>query len=283
MRKQGWVLGENLSGENVFADSHAERLAAMAEDLVRKRVDIIFTEGPAPTLAAARATRTIPIVFFSVPWPVELGLIDSYARPGRNVTGIAASTGVEAHTKRLEFLRQIAPKAKRLSWLWEGPVSFETLRGARFDVAQEHGSALERLGFQTRLHTVRPMGEDLNDVFKDVAAWRAEALAVSGDLFRASKRIADLAMSHRLPGAGWNRDFVDAGGLLSYGVAQSERDRVTSEYVEIVDRIFRGTAPADIPVARPSRYELIINLKAARTLGLTVPQPLLTRADEVIL
>ncbi|HEU5294365.1 MAG TPA: ABC transporter substrate binding protein, partial [Burkholderiaceae bacterium] len=147
--KKGWILGENLSVVEAFADWKREGLAGLAEDLVRKNVDVILCEGVVPALAAARATRTIPIVFYNAIWPLELGLIDSYNRPGRNATGFAFHAGIEVTIKRLTLLRETSPGAKRLSWLWPaGYRSTETLAGGRFDMIPTVEAAAKSLGFE---------------------------------------------------------------------------------------------------------------------------------------
>ena len=282
LKARGWIEGENLIVERAYADLDVERLAGLADGLVRKGVDVIVAIGPEAALAAARATRSIPIVFFGVVWPVEQGLIDSFARPGRNVTGIAFYTGVEVSNKRLEVLREIAPGAKRLSWLWP-PQLAETVGGDRYDVAPVLEAAGTRLGFETRLHPVRKMA-DVETALADVLAVRAQAISVAGSahLLAARLRLAEFALRHRLPTASSTVFIVEAGGLLSYAPAWAEWQTLTSRNYDYVDRILRGAKPADLPVERPSKYELVINLKTAKALGLTIPQSVLLRADRVI-
>ncbi len=283
MSKKGWILGENLLLEPAYADFQAERLAGLAEDLVRKRVDAIWCNGPGATLAAVRATRTIPIVFQNVGMPVELGLIDSYGRPGRNATGHAFFTGIEVDTKRLELLREIAPTAKRLSWLTSADyISLETVAGGRYEYGSLLEAAAKGLGFETRLHPLRTP-QDIDAAFGDITAWRAQAFAAGGlQVHEARQRIAELALRHRLSSAFQLRWNVEAGGLLSYGIPPSEFAYIDSRIVEYMDRILRGTPPAELPVEQPSRYELVINAKTAKALGLTIPPALQVRADEVI-
>jgi ABC-type uncharacterized transport system substrate-binding protein len=277
MTKIGWILNDNIVVERAAAYGNNERLAGLAEELIRKRVEIILTLGQAAPVAAARATRTIPIVFFGVLWPVEQGLIDSFARPVRNATGIASYTGIEVTNKRLEFLREIVPAAKRLSWVWEdGFFSLETVSGAHVDMVPAVEAAAKNLGFESRFHAFRAE-QNLESVFSDIAAWPAQAIMGSS-----TPRIAELALRHRLPSAFLERENVAAGGLLSYGAADSEWSTLASRCAEYVDRILRGAHPRDLPVQRPNRYELVINLKTAKALGLTIPQSLLVRADGVI-
>jgi putative ABC transport system substrate-binding protein len=282
LRKLGWIEGENLIIERAFADRKYDRLPGLAEGLVRKGVEVIATDGSEATLAAARATMTVPIVFGQVVWPVEQGLINSFARPGRNLTGIAYYTGVEVTNKRLEFLRQVAPAARRLSWLWPGDFA-ETVSGGRVDMAAVMGAAAKELGFETRFHDIRKP-EDVEPALNEAAAWRAQALQVSGGLTSATERqrIADFALHHRLPCAAPSESLVEAGALLSYAPSPSEGPHLLARYFSLVDRILRGAKPADIPVERPSKYDLVINLKTAKALGLNIPQPMLLRAERVI-
>ena len=287
LSKKGWILGENLVREPAYADWKIERLAGLAEELVRKRVDVILCNGDLATLAAARATRTIPILFFNVSWPLEQGLIDSYGRPGRNVTGQTLNTGPEVYTKRLQFLREIAPAAKRLSWLIPADyISLETVAGGRFELAALLEAAAKGLGFETRFQPFRT-AQDIDDAFGDITAWRAQAVAAgfwpgSDMVDIGQQRVAELALRHRLPSAFVYRWPVEVGGLLSYAISASESEYQGTRLIEYMDRILRGTPPADLPVEQPSRYELVINAKTAKALGLTIPPTLLARVDELI-
>jgi putative ABC transport system substrate-binding protein len=281
MKKHGWVEGTDFVMERRYAELKGKRLAAFAEALVRRRVDLILTSGPEATLAAARATQTIPILFSGVFWPVEQGLIDSFARPGRNVTGIASYTGVEVSNKRLEFLREIAPAAKRLAWLW--PTEFaETVSGGQFDIAPVMEAAARSLGFDTRFNGIRK-AEDIEAALNDLLAWRAQAITASGvHVSAAAKRIAEFALRERSPSAFPSLAIVEAGGLLFYLNSPAELPQLYARWVSYADRILRGAQPGEFPVERPSQYELVINLKTAKALGLSVPQSLLIRADRVI-
>ena len=280
LRKKGWILGDNLLVEPAFAGMKAERLAGLAEERVRKRVDVIETFGADAAMAAACATQTIPILFSGVLLPVEQGLIDSFGRPGRNLTGQAIYTGLEVSLKRLEYLRQIAPEARRLAWLWRADLlSVETVAGSRIDVAALLDAGVKGLGFESRFFPFLTP-QDLDAAFDAIAAWRAQALNVAGAT-AVRKRIAEFALRHRLPSGSFDR-VVEPGELLSYGGSESESDAMTLRFAEFADRILRGASPAGIAVERPSRYELVINLKTAKALGLTIPPSLLARADEVI-
>ena len=216
LKALGWIEGQNLVIESAFADTKVERLPALAEELVRKRVDVIWAFTDLPAIAAARATRTIPIVFVAVAWPVEQGLIESYARPGRNVTGVATYTGLEVSTKRLEFLKAVAPTATRLSWIL-GSATEQTVDGAGFDLRPVLSQAARSLGYEVRYHFVQK-SEDVDPAFADILASRAQALSVAGNpvTFAARERIAAFALSNRLPTACASFDLVEAGGLLSY-------------------------------------------------------------------
>lgn len=284
MREKGWFVGDNLLVERLYGDWKVERLAGLAEELVRRRVDLILCDSTEEAqIAAARATRTIPIVFDGAFLPEEQGLIDSYARPGRNSTGTTMYTWSEFSAKRLEFVRAVAPDAKRLSWLWGGDsLSFETVVGGRFDLAPVLEAAAKAVGFETRFHIAR-MPQDIDRVFGEVTAWRAQAISAGGlPIWDARESVVGLALRHRIPSAFSHRGYVDAGGLLSYGASVAELDSLQVRRIEYIDRILRGANPADLPVIRPSRYELVVNLKTAKALGLSVPQSLLQRADGLI-
>jgi putative ABC transport system substrate-binding protein len=281
LKALGWVEGHNLVIESAFADAKVERLAALAEELVRKRVDVILAYPDLPAIAAARATGTIPIVFVNVSWPVEQGLIESYGRPGRNVTGVSTYTGLEVSAKRLEFLKAVAPTATRLSWILGSPTE-STVDGAGFDIRPLLSKAARSLGYEVRFHFVQK-NEDIDPVFADILASRAQALSIAGNqaIFVARERIAAFALSNRLPTACAPLFLVDAGGLLSYNAAGGGFAAIQPSLV-YVDRIFRGTLPADLPVEQPSNYELVLNLKTAKALGLQVPPAVLLRAGRVI-
>ena len=280
LRKLGWIEGENLTIERRYAEFKHERLAGLAEDLVRRRVDLILSGGPVATIAAARATRTIPIVFAGAVSPVESGLIDSFARPGRNLTGYVFSSGIEVSIKRLQFLREIAPEARRLSWIVAD--STETVAGGRFDETPFMESAAKSLNFETRFYITRRV-EDIDTALGEITRWGAQAVSAGGQyVYPARQRIAEFALRHRLPSTFPFRPNVEAGGLLSYGPLEAEVMRMNFRYTEYIDRILRGASPADLPVEQPNKYELLINLKTAKALGITIPPSLLARADAVI-
>lgn len=280
LKQLGWVPGETIAIDRPDGEGREDRLPAMAEELVRKRVDVIWAIGPEAAVAAARATQTIPIVFWGVGYPVEQGLVDSFARPGRNVTGIAFVTGVELSMKVLEYLGQIAPSARRLAYVTTPSAAFhvrgERILGARPAIEL----ATQKLGMAYRAYEIAKV-EDFDAVFATILKSRAQALFVPGTTltFRERQRFVDFADRNRLPAAYNQREFVEAGGLFSYGIDSMDTVLQTLGYV---DRILRGAKPADLPVEMPSKYELVINLKTANALGLKMPQAVLLRADRLI-
>ena len=280
LKELGWVEGKNIRIERAFAEKNAERLSVLAADLVRKQVDVIYTLGPQPAFAAAQATKTIPVVFFGPTFPIEMGLIDSYARPGRNVTGVAWSAGVEVYVKLLSFVKELVPAAARVASLTV-PTARPKLGGGYYPGATPQlEAAAKKMGFELRAFDVAKP-EDFDGAFKAIQAWRPQAFyttrnpVVSPEI----QKIVDFANANRLPSLFDNRDFAVAGGLFSYG------PEITSSIMQAVnkiDRILRGAKPADLPVEMPTRYEMVINRKTATTLGIKIPQSLLARADEVI-
>lgn len=279
LRKLGWIEGDNLVIERAYADLKGERLAGLASDLVKKRVEVILSLGSQATLAAARATQTIPIVFWSVAWAVERGFIDSFARPGRNLTGVVPAPQ-SLRNKRLQFLREIVPTATRLAWLWL-PGQEETVDGRRIDLTVGMQSDASSLGFETRFYEIRP-SMDVGSLFVAIGGWPAHVITVATSSDPLGQQIAEHALRQRLASAFMYRRYLQAGGLLSYNAAASEYELLIARSIENVDRILRGARPADLPVEQAKKFELTINLKTAKALGLTVPPSLLLRADEVI-
>jgi len=279
LRELGWIEGRNLIVERAFAEGHEDRLPDLAAMLAGRRVDVIWTLGPSSAVAAARATKTIPIVFWGVGFPVELGLISGLARPGGNVTGVAFSPGVEIIGKQLEFLKEISAGVKRLAWI-DDPESRRTVSGGLRQGNTVLEDAAHILRFELRRYPVQKP-DDLDAVFAAAVVWRAQALGaqVSPLLLRERKRIVEFANRHRLPTAFGIKDFVDVGGLLSYA---PDTPTTMAQSAVYVDRILRGSQPADLPVQQPTKFELVINLKTAKALGLAIPQSVLVRADEII-
>lgn len=284
MAQRGWVVGQNVVVERAFAATKSDRLPRLAAELVRKRVDVILCLGDQEAMvAAARATQTIPIVVFEVFDPVEQGLVESLARPGRNVTGISLVRGPELAMKRLQYLRTIAPSAKRLCWLWGRDTSVATrVDGSRYDVAASLATAAQTMQFETRIYHVTGASE-IDKALADAVTWQAQALTTSGlPPYLARREVAQFALRQRWPSAFTVAEFVQAGGLLSFAVADSETELLTRRWVEYIDRVLRGAKPADMPVIGADRYDLQINMKTAETLGLTIPQSILSRADALV-
>jgi putative ABC transport system substrate-binding protein len=276
LKELGWIEGQNLIIERAYGEGREDRLPELAEMLVRRRVDVIWAVGPPSAVAAARATNAIPIVFWGVGFPVELGLVDDLARPGRNVTGMAFSPGPEIIGKQLEFLKQIAPAVTRLAWITY-PDSKRTVYRPLEAVLD---SAVRQLGLELRKYPAERR-EDFDAIFAAATAWRAQAIGLIGSplLGRERTRIVEFANRNRLASTFGMRDFVEVGGLMSY--APDTRETVLQSFV-YVDKILRGARPADLPVEQPNKYDLVINLKTAKALGLTIPPSLLLRADHVI-
>jgi len=279
LRRHGWKPGETLIIERPDGGGREDRLPELARQLVAKKVDVIWALGSEAAVAAARTTDSIPIVFWGAAYPVEQGLVDSYARPGRNVTGITWSAGPEVDAKRLEMLRQLAPGKKRLAAL-SVPTAIHTVNGERAEVQPVIPAAAGSLGYELRAFPIKG-ADELAPAFAAILAWGAQALTVTPSTItvRERARIVEFANLNRLPSAYALRDFVEAGGLVSYAIDWRPTMARSMAYV---DRILRGAKPAELPVEQPSSYETWINLKTAKLLGLAVPQSLLLRADRVI-
>ena len=276
LRELGWVDGQNVVITEVHADGNLQRLPALAVDLVNSGVDIIVAwGGTPPTLAAKQATQTIPIVFPSAGEPVEKGLVASLARPGGNVTGIANYAG---YGKQFEVLKEAVPKVSRVAFL-HNPTAFGSPEYLK--------ASLATLESQARaLHlTVQPVPvhapDEIDRVFADFTRAHPEGAYVDDvpATLIPRERLCQLAMQHRLPVISRNRVFPDAGCLLSYGEHLAEKFR---QAAKVVHKILKGAKPADLPVEQPTKFELVINLKTAKALRLTIPPSLLNRADEVI-
>jgi putative ABC transport system substrate-binding protein len=277
LRDLGYVEGRNLVIEYRDAEGKLERFPALAAELVALKVDVIFAGGGTPAaLAAKQATKTIPIVFASAADPVTSGLITSLARPGGNVTGLSALTP-ELVGKNLEQLTQTIPGISRVAVLWQ-PGAF----GERTERDMLNGADVAARALGVRLQFVEARGsEDFDRAFSDMTRARAAALTVlPSSMFNSErKRLVDLAAKNRLPAVYPQRAYVDAGGLLAYGPNFTDLYRRSATYV---DSILKGAKPGDLPVEQPTKFELVINLKAAKALGLTIPQSVLGRADQVI-
>jgi putative ABC transport system substrate-binding protein len=274
LRRLGYRVGANVTIEYRFANGEMDHLPALAAELVRLGVDIIIAGSNPSTVAAVTATATIPIVMVSIVDPVGTGLVASLARPGGNVTGLAADAGGEILGKRFELLKEMLPDLSRLGVMWNPDVA---VSGSRQAAMME---TARTLGLTTIPVEVRG-ADTLEQAFATMTKQRAQAFVVQGDtvLHEYRGQIAEMAVRNRLPSAAIARQLAEAGFLLSYGPDLSDLYRRAAHYV---DRIFKGEKPADLPVEQPTRFELVINLKTARALGLTVPPILLARADEVI-
>ncbi len=276
LRDLGYVEGRNLVIEYRDADGKFERLPALAGELVALKVDIIVAPNTVGVLAAMQATRTLPIVFATAGDPVTSGLVTSLARPGGNVTGLSI-LAPELIGKGLEQLTQAVPGVSRVAALWEPGAVGERMDK---DMVKRAEGAARALG--VRLQFVEARGPaDFDRAFSDMTRARAGALTVLGSTMFGSetRRLVDLAAKTRLPAVYPWREFVDAGGLMSYGANIVDNYRRAATYV---DKILKGAKPADLPVEQPTKFELVINLKTAKALGLTIPPSLLGRADEVI-
>src|SRR5262245_46037195 len=274
LRELGLVEGQNIVIDYRFAEGRFDRLPDLAAELVRLRVDIIVAGPTPPAVAAKNATGTIPIVVAGVGDSVELGLIASLARPGGNVTGLAYSVGVEIFGKQLELLKEIVPTVRRVAILSNpaNPSHALAIKNVK--------AATQSLGVQLQLLEARGPNE-FDGAFAAIAKERADALLVVADgmfIFQRA-RLADLAAKNRVSSMHGVRENVEAGGLMSYGPSTISAWRRAAFFV---DRILKGTKPADLPVEQPTKFELVINLNTAKVHGLTVPPSLLARADEVI-
>src|SRR6266700_5523782 len=275
LRELGWVEGQNIVIDYRYAEGRVDRLPDLAAELVRLKVDLIVASaGTQAATAAKNATETIPIVMIYVRDPVGTGLIASLARPGGNVTGVSGSAGLELFAKQLELLKETVPKIRRVAILSNPANAYHQL------AIREVNVAARSLGVQLQLLEARGPNE-FDGAFAAMAKERVEALLVLSDsIFNSHRtRLADLAARSRLAAAYGVRESVEAGGLMSYGPSFLDLYRRSAAYV---DKVLKGAKPADLPVEQPTKFELVINLKTAKALGLTIPQSLLLRADQVI-
>ena len=274
LNESGFTDGQNVVIEYRSADNDDQRLPALATELVAGKADVIVAAaGDAPALAAKHATPTIPIVFTTVGDPVEAGLVANLSRPGGNLTGFTVQVD-SLEAKRLELVSELVPQARLIALLVNANRQYaaEQLREGE---EAAHAKRVQFLGLP--VHT----GEEIETAFGTLAEHHAEALVVGSDPFFTAmrERLIELTARQRLPTIYFSRRFVDVGGLVSYGADFTALYRQAGTYV---GRILTGTKPADLPVQQPSKFELVINLKAAKGLGLTVPQSILARADEII-
>jgi ABC-type uncharacterized transport system substrate-binding protein len=274
LRNHGWIDGQNLIIEYRFAQTQ-DRLPAVAAELVALSPDLLLAGNPQTAVALKSATASIPIVFVAVADPVGIGLVQSLSRPGGNTTGLATLVPGGFISKQIDTLREIVPAASKIAVLANpgNPIH-------RLTIAEELPQAARKLGVALPL-VEATTAEELDIAFASAATQHADAIVVLGDplTFRHATQVVALAAKHRLPAIYLGRQFVTDGGLISYGPDFADLFFRAGGYV---DKILKGTKPSDLPVEQPTKFELLINMKTARALGLTVPPSLLLRADEVI-
>jgi putative ABC transport system substrate-binding protein len=274
LRELGYVERKNVVLEYRYAEGKLDRLPELAAQLVSVEVNVIVTQSPPAIRAAHRATKTIPIVMVGGGDPVEQGFVKSLARPGGNLTGLS-SMSLELAGKRLEILKEAFPRISRVAVFWSGVSG-----GASVRQLKDVEAAAPAFGIQIQpVEVARP--DDFDNAFSTVSKERADALfIIRSPFFRPYlNRVTDFAEKSRLPTMYDDSDFVEAGGLMSYGASLADMSRRAAYYV---DKILKGTKPADLPVEQPTKFELVINLKTAKQIGLTIPPNVLVRADRVI-
>jgi ABC-type uncharacterized transport system substrate-binding protein len=273
LRDLGYEEGRGIVIEYRWAEGNYERFSALIAELITLNVDVIVTAGTPAALAVKKATASIPLVMVAVGEPVATGLVASLARPGGNVTGVT-SMSYEIEGKRLELLREVMPDISHIAVLWNAGNPIQAIQ------ERETRAAAEVLGMKMLSLGVRTP-EEIEDAFVAIVRERAAALLVLADrlFLHHRERIMDFAVRHRLPGVHAYRELVEVGGLMSYGPSYADLHRRAATYV---DKILKGAKPADLPVERPVKFVLVLNLKAARALGVTVPPSIILRADEVI-
>jgi putative ABC transport system substrate-binding protein len=276
LSKLGWIEGTNIAFEYRFAEQKNERLLELAADLVRLKVDVIVVTGGQPALPAKKATNTIPIVMTSVTDPVALGLVASLARPGGNVTGLT-NLSTELNSKRLEILKDAIPKLARVGLLLRPPGD-SAVRDLQLKELMPAAVALKLklVEIETQVDA-----RGLENAFQSAKQKKVNAIMTTATrpFFAERKRIVELAVKHRLPAIYFQKEFVDAGGLMSYGADFDDLYRRAAVYV---DKILKGAKPADLPVQQATKFEFVINLKAAKQIGLTLSPEFLSRANQVI-
>jgi putative tryptophan/tyrosine transport system substrate-binding protein len=273
LRELGYVEGKNIVIEWRSAEGKPDRLPSVSAELVRLKVDVIVTGGGPATLAAKQATSTIPIVLANDPDPVDNGIVASLAQPGGNITGLS-TLAPEISGKQLELLKETVPRLSRVAVLWSSTRLGYSQMGKEVELAAA--------GLKVKIQYLDVLGpKDIDTAFQAAIQWRADAVLslMSGVVNPYRTETAKLAVKSRLPAIYRNREDVEAGGLMSYGVTVTNLDRRAATYV---DKILKGRKPADLPVEQPTKFEFIINLKAAKAIGLTIPPNVLVRADRVI-
>jgi putative ABC transport system substrate-binding protein len=273
LRELGYVEGRNVTIERRYMAGRESKYAEVLNEL-QQAVDVIVAAGPPAALAAKKVVTKVPVVFSAVGDPVAIGLVTNLARPGGNVTGVAFDVSPEIAGKRLELLKAATPTLSSVAALRssDDPVGLLALRHL--------DGAGSRLGIQLRAYNVRGVG-DFDKAFSAITTDRANGILVVGGpaYVTCRKRLIDFTSEHRLPAISFYRQICDDGGLMAYGPSLSDQNRRAATYV---DKILKGARPADLPVEQPAKFELVINLKTAKALGLTIPPSLLARADQVI-
>jgi putative ABC transport system substrate-binding protein len=269
----GWIEGKNLVIDDRYSDNDVERLHQLAAELVRLNVDVIVATGTLGPLAAKRATANTPIVMTAAGDPLGTGLVASLARPGGNVTGMSLMAP-DLGGKRLEILKEIVPALSRVAVLWNGANPYPAL------VYRQTENAARQLGIEVHSFEVRAPA-DVEGALEIAMQQRPDALITVEDplMLTHRNRICELAIINRLPSLFGLREYVEAGGLIAYGADLGDLNRRAAVYV---DKILKGVRPSDLPVQQPTKFQLVVNLKTAKTLGLEIPPTLLARADEVI-
>ena len=273
LRALGYVEGHNIAIDYRFADGKFERLPEVAAELVRLKVDVLIAVSTNAALVAKRATSTIPILFIGVSGPIEAGLVESLARPGGNITGLTNIASVLSG-KRLEVLKETIPKLSRIAVLWDPQNPGSSLQWKECEIAAKE------LGLRIYPMEVSSVNK-YESAFNEAMKARSAALAVTLSPLAASnqKRLVELAAKYRLPAIYAREDFANNGGLMSYGPSHAAEGR---DAARLVDKIIKGAKPADLPVEQPTKFEFVINLQAAKQIGLTIPPNVLARADKVI-
>jgi putative ABC transport system substrate-binding protein len=273
LRQLGYVEGQNIAIERRYANGKLDRMPELAVELARLPLAVILAQSFPAALAAKNATSTIPIVVVGAGDPVATGLVASFARPGGNITGVSALEA-ELSGKRLELLKEAFPKLARVAVLWNAADLGMTLKFREIELAAQ---ALRAAVLPSAVREAK----DLDGVFSEMIAKRPDALFVITDPLTAlnRKQLVDLATKSRLPAMYENSPYVDAGGLMAYGPSQAEN---LQRAIHHVDKILKGAKPAELPIEQPTKFEFIVNLKAAKQIGFTIPPQLLARADKVI-
>ena len=273
LRELGYEEGRNIAIEYRWADGNYDRFPTLAEELIAARVDAIVTAGTPAALAVKRATTTVPLVMVAVGDPIGTGLVSSLARPGGNLTGLS-SIAPDLEGKRLQLLREVLPALSHVAMFVNSlnPFHVSSMKQAR--------AAAQAMGIKLQLHDI-PKSEDLDDAFAAIRKERPDALLILADrvFLHNRQRMMDFTNEQRLPNINAYKELVEVGGLMSYGPSYEDMHKRAAIYV---DKILKGTKPADLPIEQPSKFTFIVNLKAAKALGVTVPSQLLGLADQLI-